>query len=1048
MPFRRRRNPLVLVGTAAAVDNVLSKRSSIAGHEKEQEIRRGLLDSTEAPRIALAAGLLLWNGRNPSVERHSVNKDELSAVTKLLERRGGGNETAAFDELTTLGVSASLLRRLSLSSGAWVLVKETSTNMARPARVLVLDPPGDYGLAQEQSGEGSLEEDSKFSVAEGFPVYNLISGRNPQVDDGVVYLSPVLAYNLGIHVSWIEFLTSPESSQTDAGKEVQEGAGRSTERRGHADLHSLSYSVTISPFILVLEEALSENKGIDNENLAGSRASRQQKVKYASHMRIGVVRVPSESLFHPPARGRQAEIDRSLQEFFKVPRFLAKGDIFSVELGDGHGPVDGHLALYSTSTNTESSRGHLYFKVLALEPSSEPFLCVSHSHTALVLGGSSAAQVPPLARSNRLHNVFLRTPAVRQLAHLLAPCLHPGATKLPLRVAVLVHGPTGSGKQTAVRLASEDLGVHVVPFNCYDFVGATEGKTSGALVEAFKTAKRYSPSVLLLRRFEALAKSSSGSSPGDQQGSASRITSVLKSCVHDHLPSSIEEEGSNTSPWTEEEGCLDVISEEYISAPTKSAGTKNGTREGLVLVVASCESAENLPPSFRRCFTHEVAVEMPNEDQRLALLHYYLGIEDDRDTSLGASVKLIASQTSGLTPRDLRSIAADTGAAALTRSIQDGTSADKEITRPKSDSGPSLESKDESGFSGESYPSNGDKGSDMRELVQLTSKDLETVLERVKLRTASAIGTPKVPNVKWEDVGGLEDVKKAILDTVQLPLQHRELFASGLRQRSGVLLYGPPGTGKTLLAKAVATECSLNFLSVKGPELINMYIGESEKNVREIFHKARAARPCVVFFDELDALAPARGASGDSGGVMDRVVSQLLAEIDGVSDNSQDLFIIGASNRPDLIDPALLRPGRFDKLLYVGVSADTSYRERVLQALTRKFILDKNVSLRSLGDRCPENYTGADMYALCADAWHQAVKREVSRNEGRGQENGSEDFTEKVVVKQEDFLKAMRDLTPSLSKAELERYNRLRLQFEGQGQRHGRAELLSNDQNC
>ncbi|KAL3677558.1 hypothetical protein R1sor_027506 [Riccia sorocarpa] len=1034
MPSRRRRDPLVLVGTAAAVDNVLSNRASRSGQGKTEEVSRGQLESSEAPEIALTAGLLLWNERNPSLERHPDNKDESSPVTKILEKRGGGNEAAAFDELTTLGVSASLLRRLSLSSGAWVLVSETSMNVARPARVLVLDPPEDSGVEQRASGEDLSLKDSRFPVLEGFPVYNLVSRCNPEVDKGVVYLSPILAYNLGIHVSWIEFLTSPPSSQTTSGEEVEEEAGRSTAHRAN---HTVSYSVTIRPFIPVLESPVSVNKGTEKENLAGSRGSRQQRIKYASHMRIGVVRVPTENLFHPPTKGRQAEIDRSLQEFFRVPRFLAKDDIFSVELGDGYGPVDGHLVLYSTSPNSESNRGHIYFKVLALEPSFEPFLCVSHSHTALVLGGSSAAQLPPLARSNRLHNVFLRTPAVRQLEHLLAPCLHPGASKLPLRVATLVHGPSGSGKQTAVRLASEDLGVHVVAFNCYDFVGATEGKTTGALVEAFKTAKRYSPSVLLLKRFEALAKSSSGSSPADQQGSVSRVTSVLKSCAQNHLPSTSEEEGSTTSLWTEEEdGVLECISGESGFAPTKSAGTKNGTREGLVLVVACCESVENLPPSFRRCFTHEVAVEMPNEDQRLALLHYYLGMKDQKDTSLGASVKLIASQTSGLTPRDLRSIAADTGAAALTRSIGDGTFADKEMSRSKQYTQPGLESKDESRFSGESYPSDGDKGArDAQELVHLTSKDLETVLERVKLRTASAIGTPKVPNVKWEDVGGLEDVKKAILDTVQLPLQHRELFASGLRQRSGVLLYGPPGTGKTLLAKAVATECSLNFLSVKGPELINMYIGESEKNVREIFHKARAARPCVVFFDELDALAPARGASGDSGGVMDRVVSQLLAEIDGVSDNSQDLFIIGASNRPDLIDPALLRPGRFDKLLYVGVSADASYRERVLQALTRKFTLDKNVSLRALGDRCPQNYTGADMYALCADAWHQAVKREVSRKEDRGLDSGSEEFTEKVVVKQEDFLKAMRDLTPSLSKAELERYERLRHQFEGQGQR-------------
>jgi peroxin-6 len=147
-----------------------------------------------------------------------------------------------------------------------------------------------------------------------------------------------------------------------------------------------------------------------------------------------------------------------------------------------------------------------------------------------------------------------------------------------------------------------------------------------------------------------------------------------------------------------------------------------------------------------------------------------------------------------------------------------------------------------------------------------------------------------------------------MIETLELPIKHPELFASGLKKRSGILLYGPPGTGKTLVAKAVATTLSLNFLSVKGPELLNMYVGESEANVRKVFEKARNAHPCVVFFDELDSLAPKRGDHGDSGGVMDRIVSQLLAELDGMSQS--DVFVIGATNRPDLLDPALLRPGR------------------------------------------------------------------------------------------------------------------------------------------
>ena len=161
------------------------------------------------------------------------------------------------------------------------------------------------------------------------------------------------------------------------------------------------------------------------------------------------------------------------------------------------------------------------------------------------------------------------------------------------------------------------------------------------------------------------------------------------------------------------------------------------------------------------------------------------------------------------------------------------------------------------------------------------------------------------------------------------PLLSRDLFAGGLRRRSGVLLYGPPGSGKTLLAKAVATQCAANFLSVKGPELINMYVGESERQVREAFARGRRAKPCVMFFDELDSLAPARGASGDSGGVMDRVVAQLLAEIDGVQGGGEDLFVIGATNRPDLLDPALLRPGRLDTLLYVGIAEEPEAKLKV-----------------------------------------------------------------------------------------------------------------------
>lgn len=324
----------------------------------------------------------------------------------------------------------------------------------------------------------------------------------------------------------------------------------------------------------------------------------------------------------------------------------------------------------------------------------------------------------------------------------------------------------------------------------------------------------------------------------------------------------------------------------------------------------------------------------------------------------------------------------------------------------------------------------------------LRAAQFESTLLKVRTSSAQSIGVPSIPSVQWEDVGGLAEVKNEILDTIQLPLDHPELFLQGLKKRSGVLFYGPPGTGKTLLAKAVATSCSLNFFSVKGPELLNMYIGESEANVRRVFQKARDAKPCVIFFDELDSVAPKRGNQGDSGGVMDRIVSQLLAELDGISVGAADVFVIGATNRPDLLDSALLRPGRFDRMLYLGVSKDHDAQLDILKALTRKFKLHPDIDLPAIASQCPLTYTGADFYALCADTMLHALSRKVSLLESkRNHLNAlpkfqphpiscqfyiSEMVSEadlEVIICMEDFMDALNELTPSVNDEELAYYS-------------------------
>ncbi|XP_063613596.1 peroxisomal ATPase PEX6-like isoform X2 [Penaeus indicus] len=297
--------------------------------------------------------------------------------------------------------------------------------------------------------------------------------------------------------------------------------------------------------------------------------------------------------------------------------------------------------------------------------------------------------------------------------------------------------------------------------------------------------------------------------------------------------------------------------------------------------------------------------------------------------------------------------------------------------------------------------------------------DVMKALDELQSSRSEALGAPRIPQVKWNEVGGLEEAKRQVINTIQLPLRHPSLVSNKLR-RSGVLLYGPPGTGKTLLAKAVATECGLNFLSVKGPELLNMYVGQSEENVRQVFSKARAAAPCIIFFDELDSLAPNRGRSGDSGGVMDRIVSALLAELDGVS-SSADVFVLAATNRPDLIDPALLRPGRFEKLVFLGVCEDRAGQIKILQAVTSKIPLGADVSLEQVAELLPLTLTGADLYALCADALYNALHR-ITCKIAAGEINKDE---ASVSVEEEDLSLAASHLIPSVTPSELAHYKAL-----------------------
>jgi len=302
----------------------------------------------------------------------------------------------------------------------------------------------------------------------------------------------------------------------------------------------------------------------------------------------------------------------------------------------------------------------------------------------------------------------------------------------------------------------------------------------------------------------------------------------------------------------------------------------------------------------------------------------------------------------------------------------------------------------------------------------------------------------EVPTVTWDDIGGLEETKRNLRELVTYPIEHADKYKKfGLNPSRGCLFYGPPGCGKTLLAKAIANECQANFISVKGPELLTMWFGESEANIRDIFDKARQAAPCVLFFDELDSIASSRGGhSGDAGGAGDRVVNQLLTEMDGM-ESKKSVFIIGATNRPDIIDPALMRPGRLDQLMYIPLP-DYPSRLNIFKAVLRKSPVAKDVDLTYLAKKT-EGFSGADLTEICQRSTQMAIRESIEKEAERvekgedAMETEGEDPVPEITRKH--FAEAMHGARQSVSAADIKKY-----EMFAQTLVHARSALTSDFQ--
>jgi transitional endoplasmic reticulum ATPase len=405
-------------------------------------------------------------------------------------------------------------------------------------------------------------------------------------------------------------------------------------------------------------------------------------------------------------------------------------------------------------------------------------------------------------------------------------------------------------------------------------------------------------------------------------------------------------------------------------------GLKN---RGKVVVIGATNRPNSLDPALRRPgrFDREVEINVPDKEGRLQVLKIHT-----RNMPLLKSVSLdkLAATTHGFVGADLASLAKEAAMNVLRRIL------------------PKIEIKDD-----EEIPQ------EVLEQLKIGEKDFQEALKVVRPSAMREV-LVETPDIGWEDVGGLDYVKQELKEAVEWPLQNPEAFKRiGIRPPRGILLYGPPGTGKTLLAKAVAKESEANFIQVKGPSLLSMWVGKSEEGVRKIFERARQVSPCVIFFDEIDSLASRRGM--DTGTkVTERVLNQILAEMDGLED-LKDITVIGATNRPDMLDTAILRPGRFDRILLV-TSPNKQGRLQVLKIHTKKMPLSKDIELDNLAEQT-EGYVGADLENLVREAAMIALRENINIKQ----------------VSKKHFDEAMKKVRPSVTPKDLETYKKIEQQY-------------------
>ncbi|KAG1729669.1 P-loop containing nucleoside triphosphate hydrolase protein [Suillus paluster] len=632
---------------------------------------------------------------------------------------------------------------------------------------------------------------------------------------------------------------------------------------------------------------------------------------------------------------------------------------------------------------------------------------------------------PPATRLSDLGGVEA---CVEKMLELVAmPLCHPEIylhTGVQPPRGVLLHGPPGCGKTLLANAIAGELGVPFINISAPSIVSGMSGESEKTLRDTFEEAKRVAPCLLFIDEIDAITPKRESA----QREMERRIVAQFLTCMDD-------------MSWEK-------------------------TENKPVIVIGATNRPDSLDAALRRAgrFDHEISMGVPDEEARNKILRVLCAkLQLDGDFNFAA----FAKATPGYVGADLSALTGAAGIIAVKRifkQLTDGTLVLPEVPEtidqdtsmavdppptPPAEASPSITpfvslASQLSTSSIAHFLSAHPSPLTPAQLAPLciTSDDFYAALREVQ-PSSKREGFATVPDVTWADIGALHGTREELHMAIVQPIRRPELFSAvGIEAACGVLLWGPPGCGKTLLAKAVANESRANFISVKGPELLNKYVGESERAVRQVFSRARASSPCVIFFDELDALVPRRDESMSESSA--RVVNTLLTELDGL-DSRKSVYVIAATNRPDMIDPAMVRPGRLDKLLYVDLPSPDE-RVEIVRTLVRKVPFaptEQGAETILQGAECIvrekcDGYSGADLAAVVREAGVIALKRVLGALDQMDESGGLVEDRPQVLVVLEDFVRAQDKVGPSVSAVQRRKYEALRAKFAGLPVRTGK----------